>query len=38
MQPDKLEAQHCRKEKIAMAKSSKSRFRKSRCYKVDAAK
>jgi hypothetical protein len=33
MQPDELEAWRCRKEKIAMAKSPKSR-----CCKVDAVK
>jgi hypothetical protein len=33
MQPDELEAQHCRKVKNAMAKSPKSR-----CCKVDTVK
>jgi hypothetical protein len=35
MQHDELEAQHCRKEKIAMAKSPKSRCYESRCCKVN---
>jgi hypothetical protein len=38
MQPDELEARHCRKGKIAMAKSPKSRCCKGRCCKVDAVK
>jgi hypothetical protein len=38
MQPDELKAQRCRKEKIAMAKSPKSRWCKGRCCKVDAVK
>jgi hypothetical protein len=38
MQPDELEARRCRKEKIAMAKSLKSRCCKDRCSKVDAVK
>jgi hypothetical protein len=38
MQPNELEAQHCRKEKNAMAKSSKSRCYKGRWCKVDAVK
>jgi hypothetical protein len=33
MQPDELKARRCRKEKIAMAKSPKSR-----CCKIDAVK
>jgi hypothetical protein len=36
MQPDELEAQCCRKDKIAMAKSPKSWCCKGTCYKVDA--
>jgi hypothetical protein len=38
MQPDELEACCCRKRKIAMAKSLKSRCCKGRCCKVDAVK
>ena len=38
MQPDEPEARRCRKEKIAMAKSPKSRCCKGRCCKVDAVK
>jgi hypothetical protein len=38
MQPDELEARHCRKEKNAMAKSSKSICCKGRCCKVDVVK
>jgi hypothetical protein len=38
MQPDELEAQYCRKVKIAMAKSPKSRCCKGGCCKVDAVK
>jgi hypothetical protein len=38
MQPDKLEAQRCRKKKIAMVKSPKSRCCKGRFCKVDAIK
>jgi hypothetical protein len=34
MQPGQLEARHCRKEKIKMAKSPKSRCYKGRCTKV----
>jgi hypothetical protein len=38
MQPDELKARRCRKEKIAMAKSPKSRCCKGRCCKIDAVK
>jgi hypothetical protein len=38
MQCDELEAQHCRKVKIAIAKSPKSRCCKGGCCKVDAVK
>jgi hypothetical protein len=38
MQPDELEVRRCRKEKIAMAKSPKSRCYKGRCCKADAVK
>jgi hypothetical protein len=38
MQPDELKPRRCRKEKIAMAKSLKSRCFKGRCCKVDALK
>jgi hypothetical protein len=38
MQPNELETQLCRKEKIAMVKSPKSRCCKGRCCKVDAVK
>jgi hypothetical protein len=39
MQPDELEARHCRKKrKNTMAKSPKSRCCKGRCCKVDAVK
>jgi hypothetical protein len=34
MQPDELEARHCRKEKTAMEKSPKSRCCNGRCNKV----
>jgi hypothetical protein len=38
MQSDELESRHCRKEKVAMAKSLESRCCKGRCCKVDALK
>jgi hypothetical protein len=38
MQLDELEERCCRKEKIAMAKSPKSRCYKGGCCKVDAVK
>jgi hypothetical protein len=38
MQPDELEGHHCRKEENTMVKLLKSRYRKSRCCKVDDVK
>jgi hypothetical protein len=38
MPPDELEARCCRKKKIALVKSSKSRCCNGRCCKVDAVK